>query len=130
MKCQDCICCRIPCVGTTHWLAHYDFYVLLRVGCGHGTVRVLSVHCVMLHCVCGRRNVKIWVFNVPECSMQHFCTVDLNLLLFNIREWYLLGGSLISTVVTYFISSIKLWYFYHHFARTSLTSEVKQNIHT
>jgi len=40
----------------------YDLYVLLRVGWGHGTVRVLSVHCVMFHCVCGRRNVKIWVF--------------------------------------------------------------------
>lgn len=107
----------------------YDFCVLLSVGCGHGTVRVLSVQCVMFHCVSGRRNVKIWVFNVPECSMQHFCTVDLNLLLFSIREWYLLCGSLISTVVTYFISSIKLRYFYQHFAWTLLTSVVKQNTH-
>lgn len=60
-------------------------------------------------------------FYVPECTIQHFCTVNLNLLLFDIREWYLLGGSLISTVVTYFISSIKLWYFYQHFAGTLLT---------
>jgi len=73
--------------------------------------------------------VKIWVFNVPEHTMQHFCTVDLNSLLFSIREWYLLCGSLISTVVTYFISSIKLWYFYQCFAWALLTSEVKQNTH-
>jgi len=99
------------------------------VGCGHGTVRVLSVHYVMLHYASGRRNVKIWVFNVPECSMQHFCTVDLNLFLFSLRECYLLVGSMINTVVTYFISSIKLWYFYHNTAWTFLTSEVKQNTH-
>ena len=88
-----------------------------------------SVCIVMFHSVSGRRNVKIWIFNVLECSKQHFCTVDLNLLLFNIREWYLLDGSLIRTGVTYFISSIKLWYFYQHFAWTLLTSEVKQNTH-
>jgi len=53
---QDPLCRDRSSVGS------YDFCVLLRVGCGQGTVRVLSVHCVTFHCVSGRRNVKSWVF--------------------------------------------------------------------